>query len=455
MDDLNTGGEVVEISAPAADITEIPAADAPTDWDSMVDKATLTPDPVVEKPKSEIPEDEAETPVVEEPKVEEEEPSKDDAETETEEEPAKDEEAEKPEEDLSKRDKRTLSHKELQTERARLDTENTTLRTQLTEAETLVADTDAKLEQFGGIEGMQKATEVLQNLANPAKVKETADYIEALPHGQQLESIFACRALGIGDVEVSDEQLGQVVNNQTVALNAMLQRYQGLKTPLTAVQVEKLGTYLALKINEDGDDFFKDIDFDLAKVDTPESKIKALEATVAELKNGKPALNGDAPKAEAKDPNVYIQELAAKFDTYEKDLYPTVADPILAEYGFDVKPNDPPELAKAKTRFNDAVFALQSLHSRESTAFSVVANYLEKNAEASEGFKFVEGDYKRAIKLFIRDFASDIAPLFKAATGAKPPLPKPKGNSIDVPEASRNSGKAESWEDLQKSSRPH
>lgn len=454
----NTGVDVVESPAPAADITEIPAADTTNDWDSLVENATLKPDLEVDKQTDDVSTDEPAKPEADESDADSEpdaEPEKAADPDKAEDEPAKEEEA-KPDEELSKRDKRTLNFKELQSERARLETENTALQTQITEKETAMQEVDAKLEQFGGIEGMTKAVEVLHNLANPAKVEETAAYIESLPHGQKLESIFACRALGIGSVEVGDEQLGQVVNNQTVAINAMLTRYQGLKNPLSADQVEKLGTYLALKLNDDPDEFFKDVTYDLEKVETPESKIKALEARVADFESGKAAKNGAEPAeaAAAQDPNVYIQELAQKFDTYESTTYPTVAEPILAEYGYDVKPTDPPELQKAKERFNDLVFAYQSLKNRESNAFAVVANYLEKNAETSDGFKFVEGDYKRAMRLSIRDAISELAPLFKAGGTVKPPPPKPKGSSIDVPEASRNSGKVESWEDLQKQSAP-
>lgn len=443
MTDLSIGSEVVESSAPAAD-----AVDNAQNWDQLTQQAA---DSVRQAPEEVPGTDDEPTPL--EPQVEEPE-AKDEPEPEAE----KPDVSEDPDKELSKRDKRSLNFAEMRDLKNQFETENSDLKTQIAEKETRLAEIDAQLEQFGGVDGMQQVVDVVQKLHNPAKAGEVADYITGLPHASQLQSIFTARALGIGGVEIPDDALPQVMWNQATVFNSVLQGFQGLKTPFAPEHIEKIGEWLSARANENLDDLMKDIMEDLEESGTPEARrVKALEQEVAALKATKaePSATGEQ---EGQNPADIYTQLAEKFDSYEKQLYPTVAEPILDTYMLKVNPTDPEDVKLAKTTFNDMLFAYQSLSGRESNAFQIVANYLEKNAEKSDGFRFAEGDYKRAIRLSLNKALSDISPLFKGTANGKKPAPPnvPKNHSgADItPSTNGSNGKIESWEDLQKSAAP-
>lgn len=339
--------------------------------------------------------------------------------------------------ETGKKTARSKAFKDIQAENERLKTESTATATRLDALE-------QTLEKHGGVDAVETALTIFDKIAS-GKAVEIIDDLPPHERAKVVETVF--------NTAISDP------NKRVEAVNGVLKSDFGLEKDLPQPLMEKLFEYATSRINFDAEDFEAYLDRELELIETPETQLEKANREIERLKNP------DAKAAEDAAPPTDF-ELTVKandiYNQFEADSYKAISEPLLKDYGLDVKPTDTPAVKAAKEALVHALDDHVGVEIRKSKAFEPLLPYWLSGDDKYETNPFYRQGvtaYQRAMKAKVEPVLKSLSVLFgnsktvetkpagdSVGSGgqkpAQPKLPAPGGrSSIPVPQKSKSQQK--------------
>lgn len=280
---------------------------------------------------------------------------------------------------------------------------------------------EQQFEQHGGLDVVETAMQMFEKFANGNAV----EVISELPAHQRKA--------------IADSVLGQVMNDPNVrveSVNAILTNEFGLKSALPQPLIEKVFEYVVGRANSDVSDLEAYLDYKIEALSTPESELERTKRELDNLKNGDSGQEkaAESTAAPVDDPMIAVNNANRLYDEFERTSYATVAEPLLAQYGFDVKANDTPAVKTAKETLAGALESYIAEEMRTAQAFKPLLPYwlefggdeaalqkLNENQLYASGVK----SYQRAMRAKGESVIKSLATLLGSAQAAAPSQPPP------------------------------
>lgn len=339
--------------------------------------------------------------------------------------------------ETGKKTARSQAFKDIQAENERLKTES--------EATTTRLDTlEQTLEKHGGIDAVETALTIFDKIASGKAV----EIIDDLPPHER--------------AKVAEAVFNQAISNpskRVEGVNAVFKADFGLEKDLPQPLMEKLFEFATSRINFDADDFEAYLDRELELIETPETQLEKANREIDRLKNP------DAKAAEDAAPPTDF-ELSVKandiYNQFEAETYKAVAEPLLKDYGLDVKSTDSAVIKAAKEALVRALDDHVGVEIRKSKAFEPLLPYWLSGDDKYQANPFYTqgvSAYKRAMKAKVEPVLKSLSVLFGNSTTvetkpagegvgsggqqpAQPKLPAPGGrSSIPVPQKAKGEQK--------------